>query len=79
MPTIGQPDLLRMRRRLGDLIQLAHRAIFVIQALHQQQRRGNALSFRPNVKAGKAFRQPNVIPLPEGAIYIRMVFGQSLS
>ena len=79
MSTFSQPDLLRMRGGAGNVIELQRRAVFVVQPLHQQQRGGDAAAFWANVECGKALRQPHIVPLPESAVGVCMVFGQSLS
>jgi hypothetical protein len=76
---IGQPELLCMRRHQGDLIKLAHAAVFIVQALNQQQRRCNAPAFGANIKAAKRRRQPDIIPLPERTVDVSMMPGQPLA
>ena len=77
VPAICHPELPGMRRCPGNLFELQQRAVLVIQALNQQQRRRDVAAIRSNVKAAETLRQPDIVPLPKRAVYISVVFGQA--
>ena len=79
MAAFGQCQQSGVRHSFGDVLDLGQRAIRVIHALNGQQRGPDAAQFASDVKPGKSWAQPDLVPLPEGAVHIGMKRGQALA
>ena len=66
--------------RMGrDLVDLRHRAVGVVHPLNRQQRRGDMTALRADVKGAEVLAEPDVVPLPEGAVHVGMKARQPLA
>ena len=79
MPAIRQPQLHGVWVGQCQLVKLRHRAVFVILALNRQQRGADAAAFRTDVKAAEGARQPDIVPLSEGAVHVGVMARQAVA
>src|SRR4051812_34971765 len=65
--------------RRFDLIDLPQGAIGVILALDRQYGRLDVPAFGPDVERAESGTEPDVVPLPEGAVHVRVVALQAVA